>query len=134
MHDGIGDGLAQGLHRVFRDILTAQSLDAPGHPGVPLDEPHGVLDIGDNSPVEVLAVQDMNLVGTLGQKAGDVGLVEEVPDIPGEKQDAGVAEDETPAGAFGRLDIDQDVLGAGAAGDAAQTDPASYFSRSKSWG
>ena len=38
MHDGVGDGLAQSLHRVLGDVLAAQTLDSPGGAGIALDE------------------------------------------------------------------------------------------------
>ncbi|MDW7760423.1 MAG: hypothetical protein SCM96_07280 [Acidobacteriota bacterium] len=36
--------------------------------------------------VEVLAVENVDLISPLGEKAGHVRLFEELPDVPGEKQ------------------------------------------------
>ena len=134
MHDRVGDRLAQGLHRVLGDVLAAQGLDAPSGARVAFDEAHGVLDVGHDTAVEVLAIEDVHLVGALGQEAGDVGLVEEVPDVLGEEEDTRVAEEKPPAGALRSFDVRQNVLRAGPAADTAQAQPRQVLRPVESWG
>lgn len=69
---------------------------AVGGAGAALDEPHGILDVGHDAAVEVLAVEDVHLVGAFRQQARDVGLVEEMPHVPGEEEHPGTAKDDLP--------------------------------------
>ena len=127
MHDRIGDGFAQGLHRIFRDVLPAQPFNPIGRAGVALDETQAILDIRNDAAGKILAVQDVHLVRALRQETGDVGLVEKMSDVLGEEENPGIAEKELGAGTLGGFDVDQNVLGAGAAGDAAQPEPGIVF-------
>ena len=45
VHDGVGDRLAQGLHRILRDVLPPQALDPVGGAGIASDKTHGVFDV-----------------------------------------------------------------------------------------
>ena len=123
MHDRVGDRLPECGRRVFGNLLAPQTLDPVGEAGVALDEAQAVFDVRDHAPREVLAVQDVELVGSLEEQAGDVGLVEEPPDLTREEEDSGVAEQQPAARALSGLDVDQDVFGAGPASDAAQSQP-----------
>ena len=77
VHHGVGDRLAQRLHRVLRDVLASQTVDLPGRARVALDKAQGVLDVGHDPAVEVLAVKDVDLVNPSRQQAGDVRLWKE---------------------------------------------------------
>jgi len=65
----------------------------------------------------------VHLVCAFGQETGDVRLVEKMSDVLGEEEHPGIAEKEFGTGTLGGFDVDQNVLGAGAAGDAAQPEP-----------
>ena len=127
MHDRIGDGFTQGLHRIFRDVLPAQPFNPIGRAGVALDEAQAVLDIRNDAAGKILAVQDVHLVCALRKETGDVRLVEKMSDVFGKEEDPGIAEKEFGAGTLGCFDVDQNVLDAGPAGDAAQPEPGIVF-------
>ena len=103
VHDRIGDCLAQGVDRVLRDVLPFEPLDPIGDASIALNETQGVLDVGHDAAVEILAIQDVDLVGAPSQQAGDVGLREETTHASGEKEDTSVAEEQCAARPLGRL-------------------------------
>ena len=123
VHDGVRDRLAQGLHRILRDVVPPQALDPIGGTSIALDEAHGVFDVRHNPAVEVLAVQDTNLVRALAQQAGDVRLREETAHVPCEEEHARVSEEQLVARPLGDLDVDQHVLDWRSSGDAGLAEP-----------
>ena len=127
MHHCVGDRFTKGLHRVLGNILALQTLDAPCGAGVALDEPHGVLDVGYYPAVEVLAIENMDFVRALGEKAGDVSLVEKVPHVFGEEQHPRIAKEELAARTLGRLNVDQHIFSARPASDTAEFEPSIEF-------
>ena len=110
VHHRVGDRLPHGLHRVLRDVLAPQALDAVRQAGVALDEAHGVLNVGHDAAVEVLAVQDVNLVRAAPKQAGDVRVREKAPHVLGEEQHTGVAEQQPVTGALRHFDVHQHVF------------------------
>ena len=110
VHYGVGDRFTDGSCRVLRDVLPPQPLDPVCGTGVALDKTKGIFDVGHHTAVEVLAVEDVDLVRALRQQTGDVCLGEEVADVPGEEEHAGVAEEQPIAGPLGRLDVNEHVL------------------------
>ena len=127
MHDGIGDGLAQSVGRVLRDIRALEPLYAVGRAGIALDEAHRVLDIGQDPVAEILAVQNVNLFGALGQQAGDVSVREEAANVLREKEGACVEENQFAAEPLSRADVDEHVLDVRSAGDAGTAQPSVEF-------
>ena len=123
MHDRVGDGLAQRLHRVFWDVLAAQAFDAIGRAGIALNEAQGVLNVGHNTAVKVPSVEDVDLVRTLAQQAGDVCLREEMAHVLGEEEYARVAEEQVVACPLGSFDVDQHVFNRRLSTDAGQLEP-----------
>ena len=110
VHDGVGNRLTQGSHRVLRDILPSEPLDPVCGSGVALDETQGILDVGHNSAGKVLSVQDVDLVRIPRQQTGDVGVRKKPFDVLSEKEHPGIAEKQFLPGTLGRLDVDQHVL------------------------
>ena len=123
MHDRVGDRFAHGLHRVLGNVLAPQALDSVRGARVALDEAHGVFDVGHNAAVKVLAVQDVDLVGTPPQQAGDVRFRKEAAHVLGEEKHAGVAEEQLLPRPLGDLDVHQDVLHRRTSGDARLAEP-----------
>ena len=110
VHDCIGDGLAQGLHRILRNILPTESFNTVGRTGIALDESQGVLDVGHDPTGEVLAVQDVDLVRAFRQQAGDVRFRKEAPHVPGEEEHAGVSKKQPVTCPLGYVHVDQHVF------------------------
>ena len=110
MHDGIGDRLTQGAHRILRNILPSEPLDPVCGSGVALDETQGIFDVGHNPAAEVLSVQDVDFIRIPRQQTGDVSVRKEPPHVLGEKEHSGIAEEQFLPGALGRLEVDQHVI------------------------
>ena len=110
VHYRVGDGLAHRLHRVLRDVLAPQTLDAIRQARVALDEAHGFLNVRNDTALEVLAIQNVNLVRAPPKQAGDVRLGEEVAHPLGKEQHAGIAEQQPVAGTLGYFDVHQHVF------------------------
>ena len=110
VHDGVGNRLTQGAHRVLRNVLPSEPLDPVCGSGVTFDETQDILDVGHNPAAEVLSVQDVDLIRVPRQQTGDVGVRKKTPHVLGEKEHPGVAEEQFLPGALGRLDVDQHVL------------------------
>ena len=77
MHDGIGDGFAQGGHWILRQFLALELLDPVSRPGVAFDETEAVFDVGDNAIGKIFTAQHMHLARSFEQQTGDIGLIQE---------------------------------------------------------
>ena len=131
MHNGVRDGLPQGVGGILGDIASPQAFDAVRGTSIALHEAQGILDIGHDAAVEILAIQDVHLVGASCEQTGDVGLWKKAARILGEEEHSGVPEEQRTVRSFSRSDVDQHVLGPRLAGNARKTEPGVEFSAIK---
>ena len=123
MHNGVRDRLPQGVGRILGNIASPQAFDAVRGTSIALHEAQGILDIGHDAAIEILAIQDMHLVGAPREQTGDVGLWKEAARVLGKEEHAGVSEEQCAVRAFSRFDVDEHVLDPRLAGDAGKTEP-----------
>ena len=123
VHDRVGDGLPQGLHRILLNFLPLQPLDPVFGAGVAVDEGHGVFDVGHDSPLQVAPVQDVHLVVPLPHQTGDERVGEEAAYVFGEEEHARVAEQQPLPRPLRRPEVHQHVLHGVEVGDAGAPEP-----------
>ena len=109
VHHSVGDRFAHCPHRILRHFLAPQTLDAIGEASVALDEAYGVFDVGDDSAIEILAVQNVYLVGSFGQQAGHIRLRKEAACVLCEEKHASVAKEQFAVHAFSGVGVNQHV-------------------------